>query len=194
MNLGCIYQSRHKAFAGVVRPNENIKWHQFNSSVDYWPEVPGCHSEAHGSTVGPRPGLRCLLRYASSTWSSLVLPVLPIGTGSYRGRSVLRVAESRAVRPPDRRQGLPWKITVQFSRSRFPWGVAAGTACPGGEGLLTWWRRRAQSAPARQGSACRPSGVCAVPANPAGLRQSSRVSSRPRRVGLRTESCSPHRK
>jgi hypothetical protein len=35
-----------------------------------------------------------------------------------------------------------------------------------GAGLLTWWRRRAQRAPARQGSACRPPGVSAVPADP----------------------------
>jgi hypothetical protein len=97
-------------------------------------------------------------------------------------------AESSLVRPPDRRQGLPWKITVQsgakrrpkdasaldgdlgaarecparggrpgqFSRSRSPWVHCGGNCLPAGAGLLTWWRRRAQRAPARQGSACRP--------------------------------------
>ena len=136
-----------------------------------------------------------------------------VGAGSCGGRSVSRVAESRAVRPPDRRQGLPWKITVQsgakrrpkdasvasaldgdlcaarecparggrpgqFSRSRSPWVRCCGNCLPAGAGLLTWWRRRAQRAPARQGSACRPPGVGAVPADPVRLWHSSRVSSR----------------
>jgi hypothetical protein len=123
--------------------------------------------------------------------------------GSCRGRSVLGSVESREVRPPDRRQGLPWKIRVQsgakrrpkdasvasalecdlcaarecparggrpgqFSRSRSPWVRCCGNCLPAGAGLLTWWRRRAQRAPARQGSACRPPGVGAVPDPPSG--------------------------
>jgi hypothetical protein len=123
------------------------------------------------------------------------------------------MAESRAARPPDRRQGLPWKITVQsgakrrpkdasaasaldgdlcaarecparggrpnqFSRSRSCGCVAAGTACLAGAGLLTWWRRRAQRAPARQGSACRPPRSRRGARRPDRLWQSSRASSR----------------
>jgi hypothetical protein len=124
------------------------------------------------------------------------------------------MAESRAARPPDRRQGLPWKITVQsgakrrpkdasaasaldgdlcaarecparggrpnqFSRSRSCGCVAAGTACLAGAGLLTWWRRRAQRAPARQGSACRPPRSRRGARRPRWLWQSSRASSPP---------------
>ena len=44
----------------------------------------------------------------------------------------------------------------RFSRARSPWVRCCGSCSPADAGLLTWWRRRAQRAPARQGSACRP--------------------------------------
>jgi hypothetical protein len=54
------------------------------------------------------------------------------------------------------------------SRGRGHRGVRCyGNCLPADAGLLAWWRRRAQRAPARQGAACRPPGVGAVPADPA---------------------------
>jgi hypothetical protein len=44
-----------------------------------------------------------------------------------------------------------------------PAARCGGDCLPAGAGLLTEWRRRAQRAPARQGAACRPAGVGAVP-------------------------------
>ena len=41
-----------------------------------------------------------------------------------------------------------------------------GNCLPAGAGVLTWRRRRARRAPARQGAAARRPGVGAVPVNP----------------------------
>ena len=45
---------------------------------------------------------------------------------------------------------------ARCSRSRSPWVRYCGNCLPAGAGLLTWWRRRARRAPARQGAAGRP--------------------------------------
>ncbi len=94
-------------------------------------------------------------------------PVLLIGAGACRGRSQSGVAlapsEGRALgraldgdlcsaRECPARGGRPG----QFSRARSPWVRCCGNCLAAGAGVLTWWRRRAQRAPARQGAACRP--------------------------------------
>jgi hypothetical protein len=94
-------------------------------------------------------------------------PVLLIGAGSCRERSASRVCDcasnrralGRALdgdlcsaRECPARGGRPG----YFSRSRSPRARCGGNCLPAGAGLLTWWRRCAQRAPARQGAACRP--------------------------------------
>jgi len=64
-----------------------------------------------------------------------------------------------------------------------------GDCLPAGAGVLTWRRRRARRAPARQGAAGRRPGVGELPALPSGLAWSARrVAQYPMRSRFRVRS------
>jgi hypothetical protein len=64
--------------------------------------------------------------------------------------TVIFARRQNARREEDGLTGFAWSRLCRVAR-------CCGGCLPAGAGLLTWWRRRAQRAPARQGAAGRPS-------------------------------------